>query len=56
MAGCKLSDLTQEMTYKSVLSRNTVRIFLTIGVFNDLSVTLFDIKNSYINAYIYKKV
>ncbi len=44
------------MTYTSVVSRETVRIALTIAALNDLKVKAADILNAYISAPIKEKV
>ena len=38
------------MTYSSVVSRDSVRIILSISALNDLDMLACDIKNSYITA------
>jgi hypothetical protein len=44
------------MTYASVVSRETIRIALTIAALNDLEVKAADILNAYISAPIKEKV
>ena len=44
------------MTYASVVSRETIRIALTITTLNDLEVKVADILNAYISALIKEKV
>jgi len=44
------------MTYTSVVSRETVRIALTVAALNDLEVKAADILNAYISAPIKEKV
>lgn len=43
-------------TYASVVSRESVRIALTIAALNDLEVLVADVKNAYLNAPITKKI
>jgi hypothetical protein len=44
------------MTYASVLSRESVRIALTLSYFNDLDVKMADIENAYLTAPLTEKV
>jgi hypothetical protein len=44
------------ITYASVVSRETVRLALTIAALNDLDVKVGDVLNAYITAPITKKV
>jgi hypothetical protein len=44
------------MTYASVVSRESVRIALTLAALNDLDVKMADIKNAYLTAPITEKV
>ena len=43
-------DPPQAVKYSSVVSRDSVRILLTIAALNFLDVRFFDIQNSYINS------
>ena len=56
VAGGHLTDPPTAMTYSSVVSRDTVRIMLTIAALNDLEVRFFDIGNAYLNAETEEKV
>ena len=49
-------DPPQVVTYFSVVSRDLVRILLTIGALNHLDVQFFDIHNAYLNANTDEKV
>jgi hypothetical protein len=44
------------MTYASVVSRESVRIALTLAALNDLDVKMADIENTYLTAPITEKV
>lgn len=48
--GHKHRDVSSYKTYYSVLSRDSVRIMLTVAVLNDLSILVADIGNAYLNA------
>ena len=50
VAGGHKTETPAAMTYSSVVSRETVRIALTIAALNDLDVKASDIKNAYITA------
>ena len=50
------SDVPPTLTYASVVSRDTVRIALTMAALNDLSVKTADIQNAYIKAPCTEKV
>ena len=56
VAGGHLTNLPPEQTYSSVVSRDTVRIMLTIAALNDLDVRFFDISNAYLYAETEEKV
>ena len=49
-------DVPPTLTYASVVSRDTVRIALTMAALNDLSVKTADIQNAYIKAPCTEKV
>jgi hypothetical protein len=49
-------DAPHVMTYESVVSRESVRIALTLVALNDLDVMLGDIENAYLTAPITDKV
>ena len=51
-----MTDNPKAMTYSSFLSRDTIRIILTIAALNDLDVHFFYTGNAYLNAYVYDKV
>jgi len=56
VAGGHLTDTPPAMTYASVVSRETVRIALTIAALNSLDVKTGDVMNAYITAPITEKV
>ena len=51
-----LTDTPAELTYSSVVSRDAVRIALTIAALNDLKVLACNIQNAYLTASYRKKV
>jgi hypothetical protein len=55
-AGGHMTGAPTIMTYAIVVSRETIRIALTIAALNDLKVKAADIPNAYISAPIKKKV
>jgi hypothetical protein len=56
VAGGHMTGAPTIMTYTSVVSRETIRIALTIATLNDLEVKVADILNAYISAPIKEKV
>jgi hypothetical protein len=56
VAGGHLTDPPTHMTYSTVVSRESVRICLTIAALNDLSISACDIGNAYLNAETQEKV
>jgi len=50
VAGGHMTEQPAVMTYASVVSRETVRIALTIAALNDLEVKAADIQNAYLTA------
>jgi hypothetical protein len=56
MAGGHTTDAHHVATYASVVSREYVRIALTLASMNDLDVMMGDIQNSYLTAPITEKV
>jgi hypothetical protein len=56
VAGGHTTDTLHAMTYVSVLSRERVRVALTLAALNDLDVKMVDIENSYLTAPITEKV
>ena len=56
VAGGHMTDAPKCMTYSSVVSRESVRLALTIAALNDLEVKSGDIMNAYITAPITEKV
>ena len=50
VAGGHMTDTPAAMTYLSVVSRDSVRIALTIAALNDLKVMACDIQNAYLTA------
>ena len=45
-----MTELPSSITYSSVVSRDSVRIALTIAALNDLSILACDIQNAYLSA------
>jgi hypothetical protein len=56
IAGGHTTDNPRAMTYASVVSRESVRIALTLAALNDLDVKMADIENAYLTAPIIEKV
>jgi hypothetical protein len=56
VAGGHTADAPHVMTYTSVVSRESVRIALTLAALNDLDVMMGDIENAYLTAPITEKV
>jgi hypothetical protein len=56
VAGVHTTDTPHTMTYASVVSRESVRIDLTLAALNDLDVKMADIENAYLTAPITEKV
>jgi hypothetical protein len=56
VAGGNTTDAPHVMTYASVVSRESVRIALTLAALNDLDVMMGDIDNAYLTAPITEKV
>ena len=50
VAGGHMTDAPPVMTYASVVSRETVRIALTIAALNDLKVMTSDVQNAFLTA------
>jgi hypothetical protein len=50
VAGGHTTDAPAEITYSSVVSRESVRIAFLVAALNDLDVTMADIGNAYLNA------
>ena len=50
VAGGHMTDTPVAMAYLSVVSRDSVRITLTIAALNDLKVMACDIQNAYLTA------
>lgn len=50
VAGGHLTEVPSNLTYSSVVSRESVRIMFLIAVLNDLQVLSADIGNAYLNA------
>ena len=45
-----MTDPPASITYASVVSRDSVRIALTLAALNDLNVMTADLQNAYLNA------
>ena len=56
VAGGHTTDTPAAMTNASVVSRNSVRIALTIAALNDLKVLSCDIRNAYLTAKCREKI
>jgi hypothetical protein len=56
VAGGHTTDTPHAMTYASIVSREFVRIALTLAALNDLDVKMADIENAYLTAPITEKV
>jgi hypothetical protein len=56
VAGGHTTDTPHEMTYASVVSRESVRVSLTLAALNDLDVKMADIENAYLTAPLTEKV
>jgi hypothetical protein len=56
VTGGHTTDTPHAMTYASVVSRESVRISLTLAALNDLDVKMADIENAYLTAPITEKV
>jgi hypothetical protein len=54
--GGHTSDTPHEMTYEIVVSRESLRIALTLAALNDLDIKMADIENAYLKAPIIEKV
>ena len=50
VAGGHVTEMPSSITYSSVVSRDSVRIALTIAALNDLSILACDIQNAYLSA------
>jgi hypothetical protein len=55
-AGGHTTDTPHAMSYASIVSRESVRIALTLNALNDLDVKMADIENAYLKAPINEKV
>jgi hypothetical protein len=56
VAGGHLTDAPATITYSSVVSRETVRIALTVAALNDLEAKVGDVENAYITVPVAEKV
>jgi hypothetical protein len=56
VTGGYTTDTLHSMPYTSVLSRESVRIALSLADFNDLDVNMADIENAYLTSPIMEKV
>ena len=54
--GCMVKDAPAVVTYVSVVSRETVRIALTIAALNDLEVKASDVMNAFLTAPFAEKI
>ena len=51
-----MTEAPPTLTYASVVSRETVRIALTLAALNDLEVKACDIQNAYLTAPVIEKI
>ena len=56
VAGGHMTEAPATLTYASVVSRESVRIALTIVALNDLEVKTADIQNAYLTAPVSEKI
>ena len=56
VAGGHMTDTPNTLTYSSVVSRDSVRIALTIAALNELSAMACDIQNAYLTAECREKI
>ena len=56
VGGGHTKTATASITYSSVVSRDSVRIALTIAALNDLDILAFDIQNAYLTALCREKI
>lgn len=56
VAGGHMTETPASVTYASVVSRESVRIALTLAVLNDLEVKTADIENAYLTAPVGEKI
>jgi hypothetical protein len=56
VAGGHTTDTLHSMTYTSVVSRESVRVAMTLAALNDLDVKMDDIENVYLTTPLTKKV
>jgi hypothetical protein len=56
VAGGHQTDPPKDMTYSSVISRDSIRIAFLVTALNDLDVLAANIQNAYLNAPTSKKV
>ena len=56
VAGGHTTEAPKTLTYASVVSRESVRIVLTMAALNDLEVKAADIQNAYLTAPVSEKI
>ena len=56
VAGGHMTTAPAAITYASVVTRETVRIALTLAALNDLEVKVGDVENAYITAPVREKI
>ena len=56
VAGRHMTNTPNTLTYSSVISRDSIRIALTIAALNELSVMVCDIQNAYLTAECREKI
>ena len=56
VAGGHTTDAPATLTYSSVISRDSIRIALTIAALNELEVMACDIQNAYLTANCHEKI
>jgi hypothetical protein len=56
VAGGHVTDPPKDMTYSSVVSRDTVRLFFLLAALNDLDIRACDVQNAFVQADTKEKV
>jgi hypothetical protein len=56
VAGGHVTDPPKDMTYSSVVSRDTVCLFFLLAALNDLEITACDVQNAFVQAKTKEKV
>ena len=56
ITGGHVTDPPKDMTYLSVVSRDTVHLFFLLAALNDLEIKACDVQNAFIQAKMKEKV